>query len=251
MSEILTDKDIINRVWDIENIKALMHKRVYFIAGDLRREELDKLWVSGEKAQESASFGSNWGWHVGMDAIRKHYADEHEQRLTLQMQETGASVMNQGNLYMHPASTGLVELAGNGETARGMWYAISQETKATKKGKAEARWILEKIAVDFLKEPDGWKIWHIVIAYDLHCLAGEDYSSQPVYTDWDTDPLRLEFGMPSIERLIHDQTFNWWDNYPPIPEPYEIFTDETSYGPEGFRPSATRTFGAGEGRNYR
>jgi hypothetical protein len=145
----------------------------------------------------------------------------------------------------------LVELAGDGKTAKGMWYSIGQETLALPDGKAEARWILAKIAVDFLKEPDGWKIWHLVVSTDLHCLAGEDYSAQPVYVDWDSDPLRLAFGKPTIEAALHDPTFNWWDNYPPMPQPYWSFSDELSYGPEGWKKPAGISLKAGEGRGYK
>ncbi len=34
--------------------------------------------------------------------------------------------------------------------------------------------------------------------------------------------------------ITHDATFNWWDNYPAPPEDYETWSDELSYGPEGY-----------------
>jgi hypothetical protein len=244
------DITLICRVWDVEDIKTLVSKRVYYIAGDMRREELDELWVHDAEAQKSSSFGRNWGWYTGMEEIRRYYVDAHEAFLRTQMRENHAAAENIGNLYAHPATTGLVELAGDGKTARGLWYAIAQETISRPDGTAEARWMLEKIAIDFLKEEDGWKIWHLMIAADLSCLAGEDYSKQPVYPDPETNPIRLEFGKPSVEALIHDSTFNWWDDYPPIPKPYESFSGSMGYGPEGYRNPAIKGFGAGEGRNY-
>jgi hypothetical protein len=244
------DEECIRRVLDVEDIKTLVYKRVYYIAGDLRQEEMDELWVSGGEAQKSASFGRNWGWYTGMDEIRRYYVDAHKERLKKQMRENNAPALNTGNMYAHPASTGLVELAGDGKTARGIWYAIAQETTAKPGGTAEARWMLEKIAVDFLKEPEGWKIWHLMIASDLSCSAGDDYSAQPVYGDPSEDPIQQEFGKPTIPALVHDRTFNWWDNYPPVPEPYEHFSDTMGYGPKGYRPAIIKGFGAGEGRNY-
>ena len=73
----------------------------------------------------------------------------------------------------------------------------------------------------------------MVIATDLTCEAGEDYSIQPVYPDPGTDPVEKEFGTPTIAMLTHDNTYNWWDKYPAPPEPYYTFTDDISYGPEG------------------
>ena len=34
------------RVWDVEQVKQLMHKRVFLQAWDRRQEELDTLWVT-------------------------------------------------------------------------------------------------------------------------------------------------------------------------------------------------------------
>jgi hypothetical protein len=176
--------------------------------------------------------------------------DSHNECLEQQKNANGANECNVGNLYAHPASTGLVELAGDGKTAKGMWYCISQETSALPDGTADARWMMEKLAIDFVKEEDSWKIWHLVIATDLHSKAGEDYSEQPVYLNWDQDLIKTEFGAPTIEVLTHDSTFNWWDNYPFMPTPYESFTDAISYGPEGFVPPINKGLNAKEGRNY-
>lgn len=250
MKRQFTDDELILRVWDIENIKTLMNVRSYYIAGDLREQELEELWVSSPENMKTASFGRNWGWYTGMESIRGYYVNAHQSRLENQMKANGTAQLNAGNLYAHPISTGLVRVAEDGKTAKGMWYSTAQETTALPDGAAEARWMMEKLAADFVREDDGWKIWHLMIAADLNSEAGEDYSSQPVYVDWDRDFVKCEFGKPDIEALCHDATFNWWDNYPPMPMPYETFTDDISYGPEGFIAPALKGLNAGEGRNY-
>jgi hypothetical protein len=216
-----TDEELLQRVLDVEAVKTLIYRRVYYLAADRREDELNDLWVSEPAWRDTASYGSNWGYYVGMSEIEKYYAANR------------ATLKSRGRVSAHPASTGLVELAGNGETAKGMWYCISQETNALPEGDALALWILEKLAVDFRKETNGWRIWHLVTATDLSCEAGTNYSEQPVYPDAANDPMASEFGAPTIRMLTHDATFNWWDNYPPPPEPYEIFSDATGYGPEG------------------
>jgi hypothetical protein len=254
MAKKYTNDELIARVWDVEEIKKVAYKRVYYIAGDKRKEELDDLWVSDPKFRETASFGRNWGYYVGMDNIREYYVTKHNADLEAQKEANKANALNVGNVYAHPATTALVELAQDGKTAKGLFYCISQETKAKKDGTADARWILEKIGIDFVKEKDGWKIWHIVIAMDLNCEAGENYSEQPVYVDWETDPVKVEFGKPTVEKLVHDATFNWWDNYPGMPpyaDEYETWSDDISYGPEGYVPPKHKGLSAGEGRNYK
>jgi hypothetical protein len=216
-----TDEELLRRVMDVEEVKTLIYRRVYYLAADRREEELCDLWVSEERWRDTASYGSNWGYYAGMDKIAKYYT------------AGPTALRRRGRVSAHPASTALVEVAGDGETAKGMWYCIAQETNVTPEGGAAALWILEKLAVDFRREKTGWKIWHVVTAADLSCEAGTDYREQPVYLDPAKDPVALEFGHPTISMLTHDTTFNWCDNYPPMPEPYEVFSDAISYGPEG------------------
>ena len=236
-----TTEETMARVWDVEEIKKLMARRVYYIANEWRARELDELWVSDPAYQATASFGRNTGYYVGMDAIRAYYVDKH------------AAEMGDGTGYLsnHPATTGLVREAEDGKTAKGMWYSIAQETRPNGDGTALALWMPEKIAVDFVREDDGWKIWHIMIANDLVCEAGHYNEEDPVYVDFATDPVAVEFGTPTIQKLVHDQTFNWWDNYPPMPQPYETWSDDISYGPEGYHAPTTFQLGAQEGRNYK
>ncbi len=230
-----TDEELIARVWDIEEIKKLVYKRGVYIANDWRERELDELWVKKPENQKTASFGKNIGWYVGMENIRAWYGKTH-----------GA-----GYLAFHPASTGLVELAGDGQTAKGLFYSIAQETEPNGDGTARALWMPEKIGFDFIKEDGVWKIWHLIAAVDLVCEAGTDYSEQDPYPNYESDPVMIEFGTPTVPCLCHDGTFNWWDDYPAMPEPYWTFSDDISYGPEGWKAPKGKHYGAREGRNYK
>ena len=227
-----SDDELIRRVWDIEEIKKLVYKRSVYIANDWRARELDELWVAEPEHRKTAAFGKNIGWYVGLDSIRAWYDKKH----------------GDGFMAFHPATTGLVELAGDGRTAKGLFYSIANETEANGDGTAKALWMPEKLAFDFIKEGDQWKIWHLVAAVDLVSEAGADYSEQDPYPDYSKD--LAEFGEPDVKELIHDGTFNWWDDYPAMPQPYESWSDDISYGPEGWKPPKEKHYGAREGRSY-
>lgn len=49
-----TDEELIQRVWDVEEIKKLIHKRVIYIANEMRKEELNDLWVQDPEHQEDS-----------------------------------------------------------------------------------------------------------------------------------------------------------------------------------------------------
>ncbi len=255
MNENLTDREKMLRIWDVERVKKLMHRRVFLQTADLREQELTTLWVSEPEHMATASYGSNWGYYVGMDEIRRYYVTQHEQILARQMEENGTDEKNLGNLYAHPLTTGLVELAEDGQTAKGLWYSIGNEAMAQPDGTARVQWMLGKVAADFVRENGQWKLWHLVVSTDVDCQAGHDYGEYPVYEDWSehsANPVRREFGRPTVPVLTHDVTFNWWDDYPPMPpKNYKTFTDDVSYGPEGYRPPAVVGMRAGEGRNYK
>ena len=224
-----SDLELIQRVWDVEEIKKVAAKRCYYLAGDLREEELRDLWVTGEEAQKTASFGRNWGYYVGMDAIREYYVEQHKQHISaLPGKEYG-----DGCMFHHPASTGLVYEAYDGKTARGLWYCISQETLPTSDTEADARWYMEKLAIDFLKEDGKWKIWHLVIATDLQSEAGANYMEQKVDLPDEENAAYVEFGTPNLPMRVHNERYNWLDNYPAPPVPYATFDEDNSYGPEG------------------
>ena len=167
--------------------------------------------------------------NMNMDAIRDYYVTEHDKKIdALPGKRHG-----DGCLFHHPASTGLVYEAYDGKTARGLWYCISQETVPTSETEADARWYMEKLAIDFLKEDGVWKIWHVVVATDLQSEAGANYMEQKVYLPDEENPAFVEFGTPTIPMLTHNVMFNWLDNYPAPPVPYQTFDEDNSYAPEG------------------
>ena len=243
--DFFTEDELIDRVWDREEIQKLVAKRVFLSANEERRREINDLWVSEEKNRRTASYGKNWGYYVGMDNIVKYYVVGHHDKLMENLHlcaqaDPGISDAPEncgfGYMSVRPVTTPLIEIAGDGKTAKGLWYVIGQETSRKPDGSGDPMWLSEKLGIDFIREADGWKIWHLVEIRDICCRAGEDYSKQEVIVTPD-DPalseIKAEFGTPDLEMLTHDSRFNWRDNYPWMPEPYFSFSDEISYGPKG------------------
>ena len=89
-----------------------------------------------------------------MDAIHDYYVVHHQKEREKQLKELHAANpaiadipqnLHIGCLSSHPVSTGLVELAGDGKTAKGLWYSIAQETEAQPDGTGKALWMPEKL----------------------------------------------------------------------------------------------------------
>jgi hypothetical protein len=236
----LSDEDMIQMVTDIEEVRDLMSLRSYYQAADKRQEELDELWVSNPIHAAKASIGSNYGYYYGKAEIQRWYVDEFKAKRKAQLKvycekqgiPEDESLLGAGCMFMQPLSTSLVRIAKDGQSAKGIWYTIGQQSDLKEDGTASGLWVYAKICADFIKEDGKFKIYHIVVANDQNYQAGTQYSA-PTDIDPKDDALAVEFGNPTIPMNVHDNTYNWADNYPPMPEPYDTLTPELSYGPEG------------------
>ena len=232
---IRSNEERIVRVWDIEQIKDLMSRRTVYETNGEREEELRDLWVSDPENAATASFGRNWGYYVGMDEIKKYYVDQYAQQVAEELKAIGKEdeEPGYGRFLFHPLSTPNVNLAEDGKTAQGTWYSIGADCYPKENGEGDCSWICQKICADFIKESGGWKIWHVFFSMDFMVKSGQGVGElQSIYIRG-TSRDETDFGAPTIPMLAHDPSYTWCDNYPPLNGPYETFTDEISYGPEG------------------
>ena len=237
-----TDDELIVRVMDKEAIKNLMARRAFYYANNQRQREIDELWVSDPEYRATASYGRNWGYYVGMDSIENYYVTQHAMKQFEALQairDAGADVevreenLGWGCTAFHETTTPMLYIAGDGKTARGLWYVPGQETIMRPGGSAEAYWTMDNMAADFVKEESGWKIWHLVVCSDFFVGAGEDFQEGTLDPLTGPDPFREEFGEPDVKMVVHNPRYNLSDNYPAMPLPYETYTAEGSLSPEG------------------
>ena len=245
-----SDEEAIGRVWDVENIKNLIGRFFYYEAANEREAVMNDLWVSEAENLASASFGRNWGFIEGKDKIQAYYIGKNR---------FGAV----GTSISHPFTTKLVCLAEDGKTAQGIWVGNGYETAPNAEGHLEAAWINERMAVDFIKEADGWKIWHMFIGTNFVCPVGTSYADQPIITEkhayrdgnpaWymvgkgkeimeadvavfdqiPTYPEREVF-TPTIPCDAYTALYNDQIAFPQLPVDYRSFADTTAYNYSGF-----------------
>lgn len=64
------------------------------------------------------------------------------------------------SLVIHDICTPVIEVAGDCETARGVWISPGIATATMPEG-AKGLWAWVKYDCDFIREDAGWKIWHM------------------------------------------------------------------------------------------
>ena len=61
------------RAYQVEEVKKVLSIRSYLEQANKRAEIIDTLWT--KEHADTASYGRNWGYYVGLDNIRKYYVD--------------------------------------------------------------------------------------------------------------------------------------------------------------------------------
>lgn len=115
---------------------------------------------------------------------------------------------------IYDMDTPLLEVAGDGQTAKGCWTSAGHETTpfGLDGGTGRAKWRWARYAADFILDPDGtWKIWHLLCHALFITEWNEPWSNHP----WPEGPWRPDAAFPL--------------SMPLPPEPYEHFDDTFMY----------------------
>lgn len=131
-----------------------------------RDEEIIDMWVKKGTPGMSSQY-TNTGVYTNWDSIMKY----HQNRPT-----------PDGKLLVHFTTTPIIEVAGDGETAKGTWIVAGIESglsdpEVAKKAPASffepglvdgkkvwAHWVQVRYYLDFLKQDGEWKIWHLRVS---------------------------------------------------------------------------------------
>jgi hypothetical protein len=143
-------------------------------------EEMEDIWVKENGPNAATTQWTNGGQVQNFAQIKFNYCTNHNEnmkQILTQLTKTVPSVKdipeNIGAGYeyvMHTQETPVIEVAGDGKTAKGIWYSIGIGVRANVKSDStytkSTSWMWEKYAVDFIKEDGKWKIWHLVNMMD-------------------------------------------------------------------------------------
>ena len=167
----------------------------------------------------------NDGKYVGYEAVKAFFVDYHEAQTRwanetmrkLFPEELGdksdEEIWAVGSNTVLNFTTPLIEVAFDGQTAKGMWYVYGSTTEVY-------------CAVDFVKEDGVWKIWHMTMFTDIQC---------PVGGNWGKDKMYPHEGVEIPEPTVKEHYYTGYGEdflslvEPPLPEPYDTFANTFSY----------------------
>ncbi len=79
-----------------------------------------------------------------------------------------------GPFKVKPMSCPVIEVAGDGQTAKGLWFCQGAYNDVETSGPV-AHWTWGYFAVDFIRTGEGWKIWHMSYTNDVDCICGQSW----------------------------------------------------------------------------
>jgi hypothetical protein len=163
-------------------VQNVFSRHAFYHQASKHCEELADIWVSedGEYAESATWILNGSELRQGMASIKKRYCTDHVAGLQETLTELSKKVdgledipenVSVGAEYvMHTQETPVIEVAGDGKTAKMLCYSIGLSIRGTvdengNESKSSS-WMWEKYGVDFVKENGEWKIWHLVNLHD-------------------------------------------------------------------------------------
>jgi len=209
----------IQRLEDIQDIHNIMGRRAYLHSAGRHDREIGELWST----QDDVVFEpEDMGAWTKLSSIKKSYVNGNPF-------PTGTK----GLMIEHTLTTPVIEIAENGETAKGVWVSPGHETFPDDQGHHKAHWSWGRYAVDFRKEKGVWKIWHLHVLTTFRTPFDQDWVetalNKPDYLPNDGEPMEsigaADRGVSFNEPYHPDRA----PQYQPVPpDPYKTWKDTFS-----------------------
>ena len=154
----LTTAEKVERLWDQYQIRNLMARYAYYGF----EENGDGIMELFSKRDDAFVDCEGMGVFEGPAGLKEFFIDWHKK---LNDEETDP----RGIMALHALSTEMIEVASDGQTARGLWVSPGIEAKRREDGEMESYWIWGEYQNDFIKEDGEWKFWKFRIPHIILC----------------------------------------------------------------------------------
>ena len=126
-----------------------------------------------------------------------------------------------GRMMISDLCTPLVEVAGDGKTAKGLRISPGLEAHRTGDG-SQGWWTWCKFSVDFLLTEEGWKIWHLGKYLYFSTEYTKSWAKSPKHI---FAPDSITADAPAPETYYYTPEAVYPDEEPAIPVAYDTWTD--------------------------
>lgn len=232
---------LMQREQDAREIQNIVSKMAYLYEAAMYEERLKYIarktpGVTVEIGARGVFEGYEGARHTMVD-VEKSFERSHAAGMRKVYPDVKFGSDHAGQFESELIGTPVIEVAGDGRTARGEWLSLMAVGKTHEEDpKPQALWIWWKTAIDFVKEDGEWKVWHYL---------KNPYWATPYGTDWVEHSMSLPpVPAPGTSKGIPGHgtpdrpTTKLYDSYritreprldPRPPEPYATFDLKDSY----------------------
>lgn len=232
---------MMQRSQDLNEVQNVVSKMAYLYEAGMYEERLK--YIARKTPGVTIEIGAR-GVFEGLEGARrvlvdveKSFEKSHAEGMRKAYPNLKFESDHAGMFESELIGTPVIEVAGDGKTARGEWLSlmISGKTHA-EDPKPQAQWIWWKTSIDFVKEDGEWRIWH---------MLKNPYFATPYTQDWVEHSLTLPpVPPPGTQKGIPGHgspdrpTTKYYDSYritreprlqPNPPEPYESYDPKNSF----------------------
>ncbi len=239
----LSREVLLDRWLDAREVRNIVGKMTSLYAVRQEASIFAQFW----SGRDDVCLGVNEGFFVGRDAVAEYYAGL-DRRIRLESElmrralpkqlggKTEEELYGVGSMVYKPFDTQVVEVARDGKTAKGLWCMRGTHSRVTTAGPV-AYWQWGYLAVDFIREGEQFRIWHMQDLTDIDSPCGQNWGLPPEKLPEQAvfAPIAaLHDPEPNVKRCLRRLYTPERDFSPPpeLPRPYETFAETFSYGYE-------------------
>lgn len=235
----------IERLHDINKIQNLMSNVSYLFEVGMHEERMK--YIAKKTPGVTVEWGAR-GVFEGYENARKTIVDHemnfermHAEGMRKTYPDLDMSNPRTGMIESWLVGTPMIEVAGDGKTAKGVWVALMAVAKTREEGgPPHGGGVWWKAGIDFVKEDGEWKIWH----YTMNPLLGgvlPDWAGMaltmppiaPPGSPW-KNPHQGNQAWPSPDKPVTEMYNPYRKTFipkllPKLPESYETFEETFSY----------------------
>ena len=194
--------------------------------------------------REDVSLGLNEGGYRGREAVAGYFralGDEIalSSRLIAKAfpeelgDKSAEELLGVGLITYLPFESQVIEIARDEQTAKGIWNVRGSDCRLTASGPVSC-WTYGYAAVDFVREDDAWRIWHMQLYYIIHQPCGTVFGHpQTAFPVFEAFAPMADFSLP--EPNVPGPLFESFRADRPViappacPRPYDSFQNTFSY----------------------
>ncbi len=214
------------------------------ISHDLCVKEDAQIYSRYWSKREDVSLMLNQGTYQGAEAVSGYYyALGEEIALTSKLiyekfpdafeGKTPEEVYGVGMINYLPLDSHVVEIAGDGQTAKAIFNVRGSYCYLTEGGPV-SNWTYGWTAVDFVMEDGEFRVWHMQMLYNVDHPCGISFVEAPkTFEKVPGFEAIGAFKLPEPNNTAGKPYYSAMRPYtksPAVPEPYDTFADTFSYG---------------------